>query len=302
MDNNTRMHQKHKDLHKQNRAYITFGILLNGSFTIIELIVGLIANSLVLISDALHDLTDTVALILSWFAAKKAEDEPNVDKTWGYQRATILAAFVNGIVLVLLTFFIFYRAYLRILNPEPVQGIYVFLLAVLGIIFNGAILIKIWKVKESDLNMRSIFWHIGEDVLGWIGVLIAGVVLIFSDFYIIDPIMSILIGLIVLRGTWEIIEESTNILLEGVPKDIILKDVEKEIKTIKEVKGIHDTHVWNIGSRYNVLSAHIIVRGMRICDTNKIINKINKMLEKKFDISHTTLAFESNECGYKGRH
>ena len=160
----------------------------------------------------------------------------------------------------------------------------------------------LWKAKDSDINLRSITWHIGEDVLGWIGVLIAGLVILFTDFYIIDPIMSILIGLIVLKGAWGIIKEAVNILLEGVPKEIIFKDVVKEIKNIKDVKGVHDLHVWHVGVGYNALSAHIAVKDMRICDTPRIINRINAMLEKKFGISHTTLAFESKECGFDGRH
>jgi len=292
--------QEHKDIHKENKKHIIFGILLNGSFTIIEFIVGLLSNSLALISDALHDLTDTLALFLSLFAAKKAEEKPTLEKTYGFHRATILAAFVNAIVLVLLTIFIFYRAYLRILNPEPVEGLYVLGLAVVGIIFNGAIVLRLWKSKDSDVNLRSIFWHIGEDALGWVGVLIAGIVLVFTNFYLIDPIMSILIGLIVLRGAWGIIKETTNILLEGVPKEIDLKKVNKEIKRINKIKDVHDVHVWSVGSRYNVLTAHVVIPDMRICDTNKIIDKVNKMLKEKFNISHSTLAFESKECGYKG--
>jgi len=290
---------KKRNYNKENRKHITFGILLNGSFTIIEFVVGLIANSLALISDALHDLTDTLALFLSWFAAKKAEDKPTLEKTWGFHRATILAAFINGIVLVLLTLFIFFRAYQRILNPQPVQGIYVLGIAVIGITVNGAIVLRLWKSKERDINIRSIFWHIWEDALGWVGVLIAGIILVFTDFYIIDPIISIIIGLIVLKGAWGIIKETTNILLEGVPQEINLKQVENEIKKIKNVKDVHDTHIWCIGSSYNVLTAHLVTSDMRICDTNKIIGKVDKMLKSEFNISHSTLAFESKECGYK---
>jgi len=286
------MHKK-EDSQKENRKYIVFGIVLNGSFTIIEFIVGLISNSLALMSDALHDLTDTLALFLAWFAAKKADDEPTEKKTWGYQRATILAAFVNGIVLVVLTLFIFYRAYLRILNPEPVLGGYVLVLAIIGIVINGAIVLRLWKAKDRDVSIKSIFWHIGEDALGWVGVFIAGIVIVFTDFFIIDPLISILIGLIVLRGAWGIIKETTNILLEGVPKEINLKQVESEIKDVKDVKDVHDTHIWSIGSNYYALSAHVVVKDMLICDTNKIIDTVNKMLENKFNISHTTLAFLS---------
>lgn len=292
-----------KNYEKENRKQIKFGIILNGSFTIIEFIVGVISNSLALMSDALHDLTDTFALLLSFFASKKAEEKPTETKTWGYQRATILAAFVNGIFLVVLTLFIFYRAYTRILNPEPVKGLLVLGLAIFGILFNGAIVVKMWKSKDRDLNIKSIFWHISEDALGWIGVLIAGIVITFTNFYVIDSIVSIAIGVIVLMGAWGIIKEATNILLEGVPKGISIEKVKKELKNIKPVKDVHDIHVWCTSSNYYILSAHIEVpEDMRICETNKIISKIEKTLKKKFNITHTTLAFESKKCEYKNKH
>ncbi len=288
---------------KEHGKQIMFGIILNGSFTIIEFIVGIMSNSLALMSDALHDLTDTFALLLSYFASKKSEEKPTETKTWGYHRATILAAFVNGIFLVVLTLFIFYRAYLRILNPEPVKGYLVLGVAVFGILFNGAIVLKLWKSKDKDLNIKSIFWHISEDALGWIGVLIAGIIITFTGFYIIDPIMSIAIGIIVLIGAWGIIKEATNILLEGVPKGISLSKVKKELKSVRLVKDVHDVHVWCTGSNRCVLSAHIEVpEDMRICDTDKIISKIEKVLMKKFNITHTTLAFESNKCEYTNKH
>jgi cobalt-zinc-cadmium efflux system protein len=289
--------------HQEHGKQIKFGIILNGSFTILEFIVGIISNSLALISDALHDLTDTFALLLSFFAAKKAGEKPTKTKTWGYHRATIIAAFVNGIFLVVLTLYIFYRAYIRILNPEPVKGHLVLGLAVFGIIFNGAIVLKLWKSKDRDLNIRSIFWHISEDALGWIGVLVAGIIMTFTDFYIIDPIISIAIGIIVLVGAWGIIKEATNILLEGVPKGISVSEVKKELKRIKPVKDAHDIHIWCTGSDYCILSAHIEVpEDMRICDTNKIISKIEDVLREKFNITHTTLAFESRKCEYNNKH
>jgi cobalt-zinc-cadmium efflux system protein len=293
---------KHTHNNKESRKQIKFGIILNGSFTIVEFIVGIISNSLALISDALHDLTDTFALLLSFFASKKAEEKPTETKTWGYHRATILAAFVNGIFLVVLTLFIFYRAYIRILNPEPVKGPLVLGLAVFGILFNGAIVLKLWKSKDRDLNIKSIFWHISEDALGWIGVLIAGIIITFTNFYIIDSIISIAIGIIVLIGAWSIIKEATNILLEGVPEGISVNEVKKELKNIKPIKGVHDIHIWCTGSNYYILSAHIEVPDMKICDTNKIISKIEKVLKEKFNISHTTLAFESKKCEYSNEH
>ena len=286
------MHDHHKEVHKN----FIYGIILNGSFTIIELVGGIFSNSLALISDAIHDLSDTIAIGISLFANKKAQQEPTKQKTFGYKRTTILSAVINAVVLILLTFFIFYRAYLRILNPEPVEGGIIFFIALFGILFNGLIVLRMWKHKDKDINIRSIFWHISEDFLGWIGVLVAGIVIIFTDFYIIDPIISILIGLIVIHGAFGIIKEGVNVFLEGVPEGMKISEVEKEIKKIKKVKAVHDTHIWTLGSNYNALSIHVVVPNMKIDETYDILCEINKRVKEKFNIEHTTIEFECSNC------
>jgi len=286
---------EHHHEHQEAKKQLILGLILNGSFTIIELVGGLLSNSLALISDAMHDFTDTIALSLSLYANKKSVQKPSKTKTFGYKRATIIAALFNAIVLIALTFFIFYKAYQKILNPEKVNGMIVFIIAVFGILFNGIVVLRMWKTKDKDINMRSIFWHITEDFLGWIGVLISGVVIIFTDFYIIDPIMSILIGLIVLYSAWDIVKEGVNIFLEGVPRGIDVKKVEDSIKKIDKVKDVHDTHIWSLGPGNYSISAHVAVPNMKVDETYPILCRIHSEL-KKFHIEHTTIEFECSSC------
>jgi len=282
--------------YEETKKQLKFGIILNGAFTLIELIGGLLSNSLALISDAMHDFADTAALALSYFANYKAQQYPTKEKTFGYHRASILAAFINASFLVAITIIIFYRAYLRILKPEPVHGLTIFLIAVFGALINGAIALRMWKSKDKDINLKSIFWHISEDALGWVGVIIAGLVIMYTGWYVIDPIISILIGLIVLYGAWEIIKETTNILLEGTPEHIDIDKVIKKIKSIPNINDVHDTHIWTLGSDYYALSTHVSIPNMKINESYNVLCKINKILKKEFNITHTTIEFECYNC------
>ncbi len=282
--------------YNEAKKQLIFALVLNGVFTIVELIGGLLSNSLALLSDAMHDFTDTIALSLSLYANKKAQQKPTKTKTFGYQRSTIIAALMNAIVLIALTFFIFYKAYQKIINPEEVNGMLIFIIAIFGIIFNGAIVLKMFKTKDKDLNVKSVFWHLMEDLLGWTGVLIAGIVIIFTGWHLIDPIVSIIIGLIVIHGAYGILKEALDIFMLAVSEGVDIDDVIKEIKKIPQVKGAHDIHIWTIGSDYYALSGHLLVKDMKISNTDPVLCEVNKLLKKKFNIGHTTIEFECKGC------
>lgn len=284
------------DHYKEAKKSILYGIALNSIFTVIELVGGILSNSLALLSDTIHDFSDSVALGISYYANQKAQSSPTKTMTFGYRRTTILAAFINSTILMALTFFLFYRAYLRILNPEPVNGKMVFVIAIFGIITNGIIAFKMLRGKDKDLNIKSVFWHITEDFLGWIGVLIAGAIIYFTGAYIIDPIISILIGLIVIYSAWGIVKESVNIILEGVPEGLNVQEIGTEIKNIQNVNDAHDIHVWSLGTDYNALSAHVVISNMTVDQSHEVLNKINTMLKEKFSIEHTTIEFECSHC------
>jgi cobalt-zinc-cadmium efflux system protein len=284
------------DHYNEARKSILYGIILNSVFTGIELVGGILSNSLALLSDTIHDFSDSVALGISYYANKKAQSSPTKTMTFGYRRTTILAALINSTVLIVLTLLIFYRAYLRILNPEPVNGKIIFVIAIFGIITNGVIALKMFRGKDKDLNIKSVFWHIAEDFLGWLGILIAGTIIYLTGIYIIDPIISILIGLIVIYSAHDIVKSSVNIILEGVPEGLDIGEIEEEITNIENVNGVHDLHAWSLGTNYNALSAHVVITNMTVDQSHKILNEINSVLKEKFNIKHTTIEFECSHC------
>lgn len=284
------------DHYHEAKKNILYGIILNSVFTVVELVGGILSNSLALLSDTIHDFSDSVALGISYYANQKAQSSPTKTMTFGYRRTTILAALINSTFLIVLTLLIFYRAYLRILNPEPVDGKIVFVIAIFGIITNGSIALKMFRGKDKDLNIKSVFWHIMEDFLGWIGILIAGAIISLTGAYIIDPIISIMIGLIVIYSAWDIIKSSVNIILEGVPEGLNIEEIEDVIKNIENVNGVHDVHVWSLGTNYNALSAHVVITNMTVDQSHKILDKINSILKEKFNIKHTTIEFECSHC------
>ncbi|HHN81195.1 MAG TPA: cation transporter [Methanomicrobia archaeon] len=286
----------HKHDYGKSRRSILLGIIVNGLFTVVELVVGIFANSLALVNDAVHDFTDTLTLAFSWWATRFAETPSDNQRTWGYHRATILAAFVNGIGLVLITLFIFYRAYGRILSPEPVEGIYVLAVAIIGIVANGYIVWRLRRASRHDVNLKSIYWHMSEDALGWGGVLVAGIVMTLTEFYLIDPLISIVIGLIVLSGAYSVLKEAADILLESVPSHIDIDDVRAAMRGHADIRDVHDLHVWVIGPGHYALSAHVKVAEMRVRDTDPIVRDLQEMLRNRFGITHVTIAFETEQC------
>lgn len=287
---------KHKHNHyREASRQLRFGIILNAAFSAMEFIGGVFANSLALITNAVHDLTDAVSLFLAWIANKKAQKSPDIFRTFGYQRATILAAFINAVILVLVTVGIYWRAYLKILNPEPVRGGSIFLIAVLGVIVNSVIARMFGKHKK-DAGMKVIWWHFIGDVLSWIGVITVAIVVVSTGWYIIDPIASFFIGLVVLYGAWGVIKDTINVLLEGAPLGIATEEVIKELKSLPEIKGVHDLHIWSLDSKKNICSGHITIDDRRVSETSDVLKKIENLLKNKFNITHITIELECEKC------
>jgi cobalt-zinc-cadmium efflux system protein len=286
--------------YRRSRREVLKGIVLNTLFMVVELVSGILSNSLALVSDATHDFADSVSLAIMYFALGKAGEEPTLRKTFGYHRVTVLAALTNAVLLVLVTLFIFYRAYLRVVNPEPVDGAIVFLVALLGMVFNGVVAFGLLRGHEGDINMRSVFWHVAEDALGWGGVLLAGAIIMATGFYLIDPIISVLIGLIVLKAAWSILVDATNILMEAVPKGLDAEKLKEAIESFGGVRGVHDLHVWSIGSSYHALSCHALVRNMKLVELQKLGLRIKRKLAKNYGVTHATIEFECEDCSVIG--
>ena len=256
-----------------------------------ELIGGFLTNSLALLSDAGHMLSDIAALALSLFAFRIAKRPATVSSTYGYHRAEILAALFNGLMLWLIVGVIFAAAYNRFLDPPAVESYGMMIVASLGLLVNvvaGAIL---YGSHHHNLNLRGAFLHVVSDALGSVGAIAAGLIMLLTGWYVADPVISILIGLLILHSSWNLIKESFSVLMQAVPKGIRLEDVQQALEGVEGVSKVHDLHVWAVTSDIFTLSAHAVVENGG--DFHQVLNGIEDTLKERFNIEHTTIQLET---------
>ena len=261
-----------------------------------EIVGGLISGSLALLGDAGHMLVDALALGLALFAITIARRPATPTKTYGYHRVEIIAALANGTILVLVSLYIFYEAYQRFSEPPSVQAPLMLLVAAIGLIANLVGILLLRKAGHENLNIKAAFWHIAGDTISSIGVIVGGIIIAVTGWYIVDPIIAVLVGVIILWGAVRIVRESADILLESVPRHI---EVDKVIGTIMGVAGvedIHDIHIWTITSGMHALSAHLRIEDQIVSQSTEIVTSVNQLLAEHFNITHTTLQLECESC------
>lgn len=265
-------------------------------FVVAEAIAGFKANSLALLSDAGHNFTDALALLLAWFGfyfqAKPADEV----KTYGYHRAGILAAFVNALTLLGLAGLIFFESYRRFLNPRDVHETTMLVVAAAGLAVNVAIMWGLRREQKHDLNIRSAFVHMLGDALGSVGIIAGAVLIRYTGWQRVDPVLSALIAALIVWTAWEIVRESLNILLEGLPKGMDFQSVIQAMREVEGVLGVHDLHIWSLGSNFHALSCHVLIEDMPPSESDAILRRLNKMLAERFHIEHTTVQFEHVNC------
>lgn len=271
-------------------------LIFTAAFVLIEFGAGLWANSLALISDAGHNLTDAMALAFSWFAITLATRSPNFNKTYGYHRAGILAASINAATLVIIAVYVFYEAIQRLFEPQAVNGEIVVIVGTLALGLNSAIGFALWKSSKDDLNVRSAFLHVVGDALASFGAILAGLATIVVGWSGFDPLISILIAVFILWSSWGIIKESTNVLLEGIPSGLNMEALQKDLLAIPSVKSIHDLHVWTIGSNFPALSCHILTSSTSLVEGRAVIHTVKELLSEHYHIEHATLELECDAC------
>ncbi len=269
---------------------------LNFFITIAEIIGGIFAGSLSLISDALHNFSDGIAIIISYIAVKNKEKPSNYLHTFGYKRSEILAAFINSATLIVISFYLFYEAVIRFINPVEVKGGLMITVASIGLIANviGTLLLK--KGSKDNLNLRSAYFHLLSDAFSSAAVILGGVAIYYYDIYWLDPLLTILISIYILKESFSIFKDSTHVLMEGAPKEISLKDIKKEIEAIPQIINIHHVHIWALDEKNIHLEAHINIEDMLVSETGKLLEKIGKVLSEKFKITHFTIQFECDVC------
>ena len=270
---------------------VRLAAFLNVAFTVIELVGGFWTNSLAILSDALHDFGDSIALLASWLFERGAKRSPDTNRTFGYQRLSLFSALFSASILIGGSIVIIFQAIPRLLNPETVNATGMVGIAVIGIIFNGAgfFLLK----KGESLNEKVLSWHLLEDVLGWAGILVGGVIIYFWKFYLLDPIMTIGLTAFILYNVTKSLKEAINILLQGVPKHINLEAVKKDVKAIKGVLGIHDIHIWSLEGETDILTAHIILDDETLKKQPEQTKQTIKETLEKHHIEHSTIELES---------
>lgn len=292
------MAEHHHDDHS-NVSNIKLAFFLNLSFTIIEIIGGFLTNSMAILSDALHDLGDSISLALSWYLENYSQKGADKEFSYGYARFSLLGALINSLVLILGSIFILTKVIPRILNPQSVHPEGMLFLAVLGIVING---ISVLKLRGgSSLNKDVVSWHLLEDVLGWTAVLIVSIVLIFKEIPILDPLLSLLINFYILYNVISKLKRVLTIFLQGVPEGIDIKKLQQKIIEATQAIAVHHTHLWTLEGEKNFLSTHVIVPDQ--ISKDKIIevkSQIKNLLAaEKIDHVTVEIEYENEECENK---
>ncbi len=269
---------------------LKLALAISSIYFFAELIGGFLTNSLALLSDAGHMLSDIAALALSLFAFRIAKRPATVSSTYGYHRAEILAALFNGLTLWLIVGVIFAAAYNRFLDPPAVESYGMMIVASLGLLVNVVAGVILYGSHHHNLNLRGAFLHVVSDALGSVGAIAAGLVMLLTGWYVADPLISILIGLLILHSSWNLVKESLSVLMQAVPKGIRLEDVQQALEEVEGVSKVHDLHVWAVTSDIFTLSAHAVVENGG--DFHQVLNGIEDTLKERFNIEHTTIQLE----------
>ena len=296
-DHDHEAHYHSHDLKSAPYSRLWWAFAINLVFLVVEVIGGLMVNSLALLADAGHMLTDVGALALAIFVAHLARRAATPNRTFGLLRAEVLGAFLNGATLVLIVGFILYEAWERIGSRQAIDGPVMILIAVFGLVANIASALILAKGHEENVNLRGAFLHMVADALGSVGAIIAGLVIMTTGWVPIDAIASVVIGLLILWSSWGFLKQTMNILLEATPENIDYMEVKESLEAMEHIAAVHDLHIWTITSGMPVLSAHI--RLATCCaDTNhwqNCLSDANRLIKEKFGIEHTTLQIEPNE-------
>ena len=284
-------HHDHHHHHSSNNIKVAF--FLNFAFTILEIIGGLYVNSIAIISDAIHDLGDTISLGTSWYLEEKSYKKSNKKFSFGYKRFSLLGALINSIILIIGSLYVITEAVGRILEPEHTDAKGMIFFAVIGVLVNGY---AAWKLSSGKtMNEKVASWHLVEDVLGWVAVLVVGIILNFKDIHYLDPALSLLITIYILWNVFIRLKQTLFIFLQGVPEDLDINEIESKILNIDFVNSIHHMHIWSLEGEHNVFTAHIKI------DDNSNLNNFKKVkfdvkdILKEYKFEHYTVEVEFND-------
>ena len=274
-----------------NKAF-GFGIALNLSYLIIELVYGLKVNSMSLVADAGHNLSDVLGLLLAWGASYLATTATNNTRTYGLRKSTILAALFNAIILLIAVGAISIEAIRKIINPQPTGGTTMMIVAGFGIVVNALTALTFMKGRKSDINIKGAFLHMASDAGVSFGVVAAGFLINITGFYLLDPVISIVIVIVILIGTWGLLRDSFKLSMDAVPKNINYNEVQEYLESLEGVKEVHDLHIWAMSTTETALTAHMIMPEEQ--KEERFLEKVCLQLYNNFKIEHSTIQIEKN--------
>ncbi len=296
------MSHHHTHYKKNNSAEKNLLItsLLNIVITVAEIVGGILSNSLALLSDALHNLSDAVAVFIAYLASRISHRNSTEEKTFGYKRIEILSALFNAVVLIVVCGFLIYEAYNRFLHPQPIKGVIMFWVALVGLLANLFAVSLLHSQAGSSLNVKAAYLHLLGDTFSSVLVIISSILIYYFQFYWIDPLITLLISLYIIKEAYSILKEAVNILMQFTPKSIDLQKVKYEIEKIPEIENIHHVHIWSLNDLQVHFECHIdVIKDFRISETEDLRNNLKELLSNEFGISHTTIQFEFNCCDQK---
>ena len=280
----------HDHDHHTSGKNLKFAFFLNAVFTVFELIGGFYVNSVAIISDAIHDLGDTLSLGTSWYLQKKSEQGSDAKFSFGYKRFSLLGALINSLVLILGSIFVISEAIQRLNNPEPTDAEGMLIFAIVGVLVNG---LAAWKLSSGKtMNEKVVSWHLIEDVMGWAAVLVVAIVLLFKDWYFLDPLLSLLITLFILWNVFRRLKETLFIFLQGVPEDVDLQEIEDRLLKIENIASLHHMHVWSLEGTDHVFTTHIKLRNINHFQQLLEVKKEVKNVLQKYQFDHYTIETE----------
>jgi cobalt-zinc-cadmium efflux system protein len=279
---------------------LIWSLIATSAFVVIEFFAGFRAHSLALISDAGHNATDALALALAWFAVFLQSKPADESRTFGYHRAGVLAAFVNALTLIILSVWILYESWSRLRNPVAVDQNLMLWVAAGAVLLNGGIMLGLHRADSKDINMRGAFLHMLGDLVGAVAIIAGSFIIRYTGWTRIDPILSVVISLLIIWTAWDITHESLNILLEGLPRGVQLRDVTSAVCQCEGVLDVHDLHIWSLGSNSHALSCHVLIEDMPPSRSDAILHRLNHVLGERFHIHHTTVQFEHVSCAISG--
>lgn len=277
----------------KSRTRLLIALFLTAAYMVVEAVGGFLFNSLALLADSGHMLSDVMALGLSWFALHIGQRSPTDRHTFGFKRTEILAALMNGVALWAIVAVLFYEAVRRFFQPPAVEGTGMLIVASVGLAVNFLIAALLFRARRENLNIRSVFIHVIADALGSAGAILAALIILATGLNWVDPLVSVLIGFLILFSSWELLKESVHILMEGVPAGMQIRQIEEILLEQNGVCCVYDLHVWSITSNRHALSAHVVLSDLTE-DRNQVLKRLNTVLVNKFHIDHTTIQIETS--------